>query len=239
MKQLLIIIILLTAVSPVIAQRRIVTGKITDATSGKELAGVTVRSAMDHNKGVSDSSGFFNIRAGQNDTLFFSSVGYHVLTMTISPVSAFPLSIAMREDRNTRLSDVVVYTGYQAIPKERSTGSFVQVDNQLFNRSTGSNVLNRLNGVTSSVLFDNNTSHPPLTIRGLGTLTNSDAVSSPLIVLDNFPYEGDINNINPNDIESITVLRDAASASIWGAKAGNGVIVINTKKSGYNQPTHL
>lgn len=239
MKQLLTIIILLTAISSVIAQQRIVTGKITDATSGNELAGVTVRSALGLDKSISDSSGFFHIRTTAYDTLIFSSVGYHVFKVAITHSTSASLSVTMQEDRNTRLSNVVVYTGYQAVPKERSTGSFVQVDNQLFNRSTGSNVLNRLNGVTNSVLFDNNPSHPPLTIRGLGTLTIYNDVASPLIVLDNFPYEGDINDINPNDVESITVLRDAAAASIWGAKAGNGVIVINTKKAGYNQPTHL
>lgn len=236
MKHLLTIIILLLSASAV-AQQKILTGKITDASSGIELTGVTVRSVIDQS--ISDSSGFFQIRTIHNDTLIFTSVGYQVNKVLITSFTKAPLLIAMREDRNTRLSNVVVYTGYQAVPKERSTGSFVQVNQELLNMSTGSNILNRLNGVTSSLLFDNNSSHPPLTIRGFGTLTNTKAVSSPLIVLDNFPYEGDINNINPNDIESITVLRDAAAASIWGAKAGNGVIVINTKKSAYNQPTHL
>lgn len=239
MKQFLIIFILFTAVSQLIAQQRIVSGKITDGTSGKKLAGVTVRSVVVGNKTISDSSGIFHIGAEENDTLFFSSVGYHVFTVAINPFSASPLTVAMTGDMNKRLSDVVVYTGYQVVPKERSTGSFVQVDNELLNRSPGSNILNRLSGVTSSMLFDNNSSHPQVTIRGLGTLTNAYDIASPLVVLDNFPYEGDINNINPNDIESITILRDAAAASIWGAKAGNGVIVINSKKSKYNQPTHL
>lgn len=238
MKQLFTAIIFLTTALHTLAQH-IVTGRITDITSQKELPGVTVRSAETHDKSLSDSSGFFSIRAPQNDTLFFSCVGYHELTITVNAINTLPLSVTMREDRNTQLSNVIVYTGYQALPRERSTGSFVQVDNELLNRSTGSNVLNRLRGVAGSVLFDDNSNHPPLTVRGFGTLTKSNAVSAPLIVLDNFPYEGDINNINPNDIESITVLRDAAAASIWGAKAGNGVIVINTKKSRYNQPAHL
>ena len=68
-----------------------------------------------------------------------------------------------------------------------------------------------------------------ITIRGRSSIDENVSVD-PLIVLDNFPYEGDINNINPNDIESITILKDAAAASIWGARSGNGVIVITTKK---------
>ncbi|WP_374949832.1 SusC/RagA family TonB-linked outer membrane protein [Mucilaginibacter sp.] len=73
-------------------------------------------------------------------------------------------------------------------------------------------------------------------IRGLSTINGP---SQPLIVLDNFPYEGDPNNINPNDVESITVLKDAAAASIWGSRAGNGVIVITTKKGRFNQPLSI
>ena len=116
---------------------------------------------------------------------------------------------------------------------EGSTGSFVQVDNKLLNRRVRTNILDRLEGVTSGLLFNKNslTANEKLgiTIRGRNTL--DDKVSAdPLIVLDNFPYDGDISNINPNDIESITVLKDAAAASIWGARSGNGVIVITTKK---------
>ena len=64
-------------------------------------------------------------------------------------------------------------------------------------------------------------------VRGLSTVLTE---AAPLIILDNFPFEGDINSINPNDVESVSVLKDAAAASIWGIKAGNGVIVITTKK---------
>src|SRR5690606_7559570 len=76
-------------------------------------------------------------------------------------------------------------------------------------------------------------------IRGLSTLSANSNMRHPLIILDNFPYEGNMENINPNDVESITVLKDAAAASIWGARAGNGVIVITTKKSRKNQPLQI
>src|SRR5258708_10726659 len=73
-------------------------------------------------------------------------------------------------------------------------------------------------------------------IRGRSTLFAS---TEPLIIVDNFPYDGDINTINPNDVESITVLKDAAAASIWGVRAGNGVIVITTKKGSYHHPLQV
>src|SRR5207245_4046746 len=75
-----------------------------------------------------------------------------------------------------------------------------------------------------------------LQIRGISTI-NSNA--QPLFVIDNFQYDGDINNINPNDVDNITVLKDAAAASIWGARSGNGVIVITTKKGKFNQKNHI
>lgn len=132
----------------------------------------------------------------------------------------------------TELPEVVVQTGYQSVPKERATGSFTQIDNKLFNQQTSTDVLSRLEAIASSVMVDRKTG-VGMMIRGLSTLSGD---KSPLIVLDQFPYEGDIGNINPNDVESITLLKDAAAASIWGARAGNGVIVITTKKSKFNQP---
>src|SRR5690606_34424021 len=85
----------------------------------------------------------------------------------------------------------------------------------------------RLDGVVSGLVFSKGETPDEFLIRGRSTI-NADA--KPLIVLDNFPYEGDIRNINPNDVESVTILKDAAAAAIWGARAGNGVIVITSKK---------
>jgi TonB-linked SusC/RagA family outer membrane protein len=135
--------------------------------------------------------------------------------------------------------NVEVNTGYQKIPKERATGSFEYVNNQLFNRATSADILSRLDG-TTSIYFDKRQNSMPLLrnaqIHGISTLASD---RSPLVVIDNFPYEGDLNNINPNDVESVTILKDAAAASIWGARAGNGVIVITTKKGKFNQPVRV
>jgi TonB-linked SusC/RagA family outer membrane protein len=134
----------------------------------------------------------------------------------------------------------VVSTGYQKITKDKTPGSFVKIDNELLNRRVSTNIIDRLEGITSGLVFNKNvnagTNQTNIAIRGRSTIY---ANANPLIVVDNFPYTGDINNINPNDVESITVLKDADAASIWGPYAGNGVIVITTKKGRYNQPLKL
>ncbi|HWK98952.1 MAG TPA: SusC/RagA family TonB-linked outer membrane protein, partial [Parapedobacter sp.] len=135
------------------------------------------------------------------------------------------------------IEEVQVNTGYQRIPKERATGSFVFVDSALLNRAVSTDIISRLKGVVPSLLFDERAGgEPKLSIRGRSTIF---ANADPLIVVDNFPYEGDIRNINPNDVESVSILRDAAAASIWGVRAGNGVIVITTKKGKAGQPLQV
>ena len=209
-------------------------GTIRDAEAGIPLANVTIYCLKEGTFRVGDEKGTFQIKAQAGDSLIFSQVNYRPHKMLVHPTDSFVV-IQLIPDHQL-LDDVVVSTGYQTIPKERATGSFVQVNNALFNRAVGAGVLERLNGVVNSLLFDPNKSRPPLTIRGIATLTSSPKTAYPLIIVDNFPYEGDISNINPNDVENITILRDAAAASIWGARAGNGVIVITTKKGRFNQP---
>jgi len=171
-----------------------------------------------------------------NATLIISSIGYE--PMEFKPLGQSALTIRLK----TRVSEMqeveVVSTGYQDIPKERSTGSFTKIDKATLNQQTGTNILDRLIGVTSGLLFDvnkedgNPQNKTKISIRGLSTIHGP---MDPLIVVDGFIYEGDIENINPNTIDNVTVLKDAAAASIWGARAGNGVIVISTKRGKFNQ----
>jgi TonB-linked SusC/RagA family outer membrane protein len=135
---------------------------------------------------------------------------------------------------NSKLEEVeVVSTGYQELPKERATGSFTFIDNKTISRAVGTNILDRLKGVTNGLLTDPNVGNSTgISIRGRSTIFSN---TTPLIILDNFPFDGDINTINPEMVESVTVLKDAAAASIWGSLSGNGVIVITTKKGVLNQ----
>jgi TonB-linked SusC/RagA family outer membrane protein len=127
---------------------------------------------------------------------------------------------------------VTVNNGYQRIPKERATGSFDYLSNEALNKQVSTGILPRLEAIANGLTIDRISTGNKFSIRGFSSIMGP---KDPLIIVDNFPYEGDINNINPNDVEDITILKDAAAASIWGTRAGNGVIVITTKKARFNQ----
>lgn len=214
------------------AQLPTITGVVTSSTDGQPLPGVNVIIKGTTQGATTNAEGRFSIEANQEQVLVFSFIGYAPQEVLIGNQTT--LAVVLVEDITT-LGEVAVFaTGYEQLPKERATGSFVQADRELLNRRVSTNVLDRLEDVASGVIFNRQGSaSDAISIRGRSTLF---ANANPLIVIDNFPYDGDLGNINPNDVESITVLKDAAAASIWGARAGNGVIVITTKKGTKNGP---
>ncbi|MCL4640313.1 MAG: SusC/RagA family TonB-linked outer membrane protein [Olivibacter sp.] len=213
-----------------------ITGKVFDGNNNQPLEGATIAIQGSRARVLTGVDGNFRIlTADTTGILLITYIGYRPERVPFNRREAGPFIIKLQGD-GTQLEEVQVSTGYQTLPKERATGSFVQVDNELLNRRVSTNILDRLDGVTSGLIFNkSNITDEKFSIRGRSTLLDATAASS-LIVLDNFPYEGNIENINPNDIESITVLKDAAAASIWGARSGNGVIVITTKKGKKGEP---
>lgn len=214
-------------------------GKVTLQT-GEPVASATVYAQISKQLVTTDSNGIFSLNdLLSNEQLVVSYISYETEMVEINGRKELYITL---HPQAKELSEVVVSTGYQKQSIEKLTGSFSKVDNELLNRRVSTTIIDRLDGVTSSVLFNKNI--PPgdmrnssnIAIRGRSTIY---ANPEPLIILDNFPYTGDINNINPNDVESITVLKDAAAASIWGAYAANGVIVITTKTGKYNQAIKL
>ncbi len=202
------------------------------------IIGATIKVKEGGNTTTTDSLGGFMIDVSQMGvkikTLIISHTGYKTQSFDLNNDE---MKNYFLEQRMNELQEVIVSTGYQNFPKERSTGSFVSVDNSLLNRRVSSDVLSRLEDVASGLLFDRRVDgQPSIVVRGQSTILSN---ASPLIVVDNFPYEGDINNINPDDVQQITVLKDAASASIWGSRASNGVIVITTKKGKPNTTTQI
>ena len=217
-----------------------VSGSVVHAETKRPIAGASIQSK---NTGVitqTSADGHFAIQiSALPDTLYVSYIGFTSNQILVKPgQSVYTTALKPVEGE---LEQVWVNTGYQKIKPNEINGSVTVIDNKMLNQQTGTNILQRLNGVTNGLLFNigkrgssNGTAAPnEISIRGLSTI---DGPLNPLIILDDFPYEGDINNINPDEVESISILKDAAAASIWGARAGNGVIVITTKKGKLNQP---
>jgi TonB-linked SusC/RagA family outer membrane protein len=212
---------------------------------GEGLSGATiVVKGTDLTIGAGSSGAFSVVIPSNEAVLIVSYIGYKTKEVIVSGADVdlvIRMEIAVKE-----INDItVVSTGYQTLPKERSTGSFEKIDNKTFNYSQGTDVLSHLDGNVTSMLINNKTGMSTstygalinVTLRGPSTWTPQ--ISKPLVVLDNIPYDGDFNNINPNDVESVTVLRDAAATSIWGVRAGNGVIVITTKKGKYKSSFNI
>lgn len=222
--------LLLSQVS--IAQKKLITGVVKLQGDHQPLEGVTIEVKGEEST-LTGKDGKFIISSKQATPLIIiSHVGY--VTRTIK-YDGNPLEIFLETETLT-MKNVTISTGYQEVNKESATGSFDKIDNKMYNREVSTDVLSRLEGITNSIYFSKVRGNSEIFIRGISTI---EAETAPLIVLDNFPYEGDIANINPNDVESITILKDAAAAAIWGVRAGNGVIVITTKKGVYGQKPQL
>lgn len=206
-------------------------------TADQPIIGATVGIKGTPIKTQTDSRGYFSIRAPWGEQLLeIAYLGHQTIHQKIDNDNRGPFHFILLPIENM-LQEVEVSTGYQTIPKERATGSFVQIDNELLNRSVSTNILDRLKGVASGVLFDQTTGNSTgFSIRGRSTIF---ANTEPLIIVDNFPYDGDLSTINPNDVESVSILRDAAAASIWGVRASNGVVVITTKSGRLNEPIKI
>ncbi|SIT94053.1 SusC/RagA family TonB-linked outer membrane protein [Pontibacter indicus] len=237
MKRILFLLLLLLAYTLPARAQQPISGKVVSAVTNTPLPGAPVRLKGSSTGTMTDAEGNFTLaRSRDQDTLQISYLGYLPYEAPLRLPLPDPFVIALQEN-SRQLREVVVSTGYQQLPQERATGSFAQVSKERFNEQVSTDVISRLEAVANGLTVDRGTDRRGrLMVRGLSTIMGPKA---PLIVVDNFPYEGDINNINPNDIESVTVLKDAAAASIWGTRAGNGVIVITTKKGRFNQPLRL
>jgi TonB-dependent SusC/RagA subfamily outer membrane receptor len=171
----------------------------------------------------------FTIKADPGQVLVISFVGYGTVEYVVGNETVF--TIQLKEQRQELSNFVLVSTGYQQLPKERSTGAFSTVNNEAIkNKSISMNVVDRLEGLVPGLAVNYGRGNDKFTIRGLTTI-NAD--KSPLIVVDGVPiYDASAltSLVNPDDVENVNVLKDATAASIWGAAAANGVIVVTTKK---------
>ena len=217
------------------AQTNHLSGKVLSEKERLPVDNALITASKNRKTVVTNSEGEFSIRLTIfPDTLTISYIGHPPVKRLVNKKDLV-IQILLPGAEDQVLNEVQVSTGYQRIPKERATGSFSVISNKVFNQQVSTDILSRLEAVANGLKVDRLSSvgSSKLSIRGLSSINGP---KDPLIILDNFPYEGDITGINPNDVQDITLLKDAAAASIWGAKAGNGVIVITTKKGSYNQP---
>ena len=201
---------------------RNVSGTVTDE-SGEPLIGVSV--CIDDSKvcTITDSKGFYTLKVPANAcTLKFSYLGMSTAEVRLGN-GRNPVSRSVQMSTDHELSEVVV-TGYQEISKPKMTGSVTTITASKLDERYTTNIMNNLEGRVAGL----STYNGKMTIRGTSSLY---AETSPLLVVDGVPVEGSIDDLNPYDIESVNVLKDAAANAIYGARASNGVIVITTKNA--------
>ncbi len=202
----------------------IIKGTVNDE-NGEPVIGATVKVKETQKGTITDFDGNYSIEAASNATLVFSYVGY--VTQEVKVGGKSTLNITMKED-NTTLNDVVVI-GYGTMKKKLVTGATVQVKGDDIAKLNTTNALEAMQSSTPGVQITSSSSQPgkgyKVYIRGMGTIGDS----QPLYVIDGVAG-GNLDGINPNDIESIDVLKDAASAAIYGSRAANGVILVTTKQ---------
>lgn len=203
--------------------------------STEPIPGAVIKVKGTAQETATNERGEFLLRLLEKDVILtVSHIGYKKKEIKASEdVGTIELLYSVDELKEV----LILQNGYQYIPKERAAGSFMVVDSLQFNRRVSGDALLRLEGIAGGLLFNKNTQRIFLgsmdfSIRGRSTIYAND---QPLVILDNFPFTGDLNLINPNDIATVTLLKDATAASIWGVRAGNGVIVITSKKGKYNQ----
>lgn len=224
MKYSITMMALLLTVLSSFAQQKKVTGTVTEKNTGIPLPGVSVQAAAGST--ITDSTGKFSILSSTNEPLTFSYIGMKVFTAKV-PASG---NIQVEMDRDASDLNEVVVTGYQAQKKADLTGAVSVVDVESIRDVPLGNPVKALQGRVPGVFITTDGSPSggaTVRIRGIGTLGNND----PLYVIDGVPTKRGLQELNQDDIASIQVLKDASSATIYGSRAANGVIIVTTKKA--------
>ena len=226
------------------AQERTITGKITDATTNEALVGVTVLIEGTFIGTVTDFDGKYTIKVNQGSKLIFSYIGYQSQTTTVSTQSVLDIKLAVE----TKGLDEVVVIGYGTVKKSDATGSLSTVSSKDFNKGGLTSAQDLIIGKTAGVVITTSGGAPgsgaTIRIRGGSSLNAS---NDPLIIIDGVPISNSnvsggsnfLAFVNPNDIETFTILKDASSTAIYGSRASNGVILITTKKGLVGSPMKI
>ena len=209
------------------AQNRQISGTVSDA-NGHPVAGATVIVDGTSLGTTTNTAGEYTLSAPVNGTLVVTFVGFEPQQLPIAGKTR--LNVTMKEDAQA-IDDVIV-VAFGTAKKEAFTGSAAVIKSDEIAKVQTSNVatalVGRVAGVQTSSTSGDLGKTPSIRVRGFGSIN---AGKEPLWIVDGMPYEGDLNNLNTNDIESMTVLKDAASNALYGARGANGVIMVTTKKA--------
>ena len=234
-KLMLLLACLFVGIGLVTAQNQTVTGVVISEEDGQPVIGASVRVENTQLGAITDVDGRFRISnvPSSAKTLIVSYVGMQEQKVAVKP------NVTVYLKSNTELLDEVMVVAYGTAKKSAFTGSASTVKSEEIGKIQSSNVANALSGKVSGVQLNNASGQPGATtptirIRGISSIN---AGNDPLVILDGVPYDGDMNNISSQDIESMTVLKDAASNALYGARGANGVIIITTKKGNSGKAT--
>ncbi|NVJ87203.1 MAG: SusC/RagA family TonB-linked outer membrane protein [Algoriphagus sp.] len=228
-------LLFMTAIS-VMAQNRTITGRVTAPDEPDGLIGVNVLVKGTTIGVVTDLDGNYTLLAPEGaTTLVFSYIGYRSVEELIG--NRTEINVVMQED-SQNLEEIIITAYGGTADKGNFTGSAVALKgDQIANRPIN-NVVNAIEGQAPGVITTSASGQPGSTpavrIRGIGSVNSS---SAPLYVVDGVPYDGDLSNLNPEDIADMTILKDASSAALYGSRAANGVVMITTKTGNKNKPT--
>lgn len=208
-------------------------GTVLSEEDGEPVAGATIKVRGGTVATLSDATGRFQLNAKSGDVLEVSFIGFQTAEYTVQNAG----EIVIRLSSAQSALDEVVVVGYGVQKKKLVTGANLNVGGELIQQQNTLNPLQALQGQAAGVTILSTSGQPgagmKVNIRGLGTIGNS----NPLYVIDGIPG-GDIALLNPADIQSIDVLKDAASAAIYGAQAANGVVLVTTKMGGKGQVSY-
>lgn len=210
------------------AQNMTVTGKVTDSATGEGVPYASIQIKGTMTGASTDGDGVYSIPVPADGVLIFSSVGYETQEIAVAGKAQHNVILAV----DTHVLDETIVVAFGTATKESFTGSATVVKSADIAKVQSSDATRALEGVVAGVQMTTSSgslgSSPSIIIRGISSIS---AGSAPLYVVDGVPFSGDMNNLNSADIESMTVLKDAASNALYGARGANGVIMITTKKA--------
>ena len=225
MLQKTLAVLFLLCMIPLGMNAQIVKGTVSDE-AGEPIIGATVKVQGSNDATVTDFNGYFSIKASSDATLNISYVGY--LPQNVKVGGKSNISVTLKED--TQLLNDVVVIGYGTMKKSDISGSVATINKEQMERKIPTNVAQALQGAAAGVMVTNQDGAPgsksAIRIRGIGTI-NGDA--NPLYVVDGVQVGSNADFVNPSDIESIEILKDASATAIYGSAGANGVIMITTK----------